>query len=270
MRSIWAIRPTLPDPTQIHPAPNSFADECRGMLVHLAVYVGALALLVILGAHLWGELPESAGPEPAAKAGWSLATRSYPAFAVSQFDLYGKTETYEIFRHPEGGRKDVLRWAAQGENSIEKPVAELEIYRPGSESQGSGPATAEIAARMNAQGWPELEAAGVIESKFGPVMLLRLAVDASDAASCVGFIKHFDEPNVRISGWSCQGDDMPARRASVGCMLNRLILLTSGNEPKLAELFARAELRRGSCTALPSTSADWVTGAQNPNLRGAL
>ena len=64
---------------------------------------------------------------------------------------------------------------------------------------------------------------------------------------------------------------MPARRAAVGCMLNRLILLTSGNEPKLAELFARAELRRGSCTAsASSTSADWPTGAQNPNLRGAL
>jgi hypothetical protein len=65
---------------------------------------------------------------------------------------------------------------------------------------------------------------------------------------------------------------MPARRPAVGCMLNRLILLTSGNEPKLAELFARAELRRGSCTdaAMPSTSADWVTGAQNPRLRGAL
>src|SRR3984957_3374248 len=165
MRSLWAIQPTPPDPTQIHPALNSFADECRRMLAHLAAYVGVLALLVILGAHLWGELPDSAGLEPAAKAGWSLATRAYPAFAVSQFDLYGKTEAYDIFRHPEGGRKDVLRWAAQGENSIEKPVAELEIYRPGSESQGSGPATAEIAARMNAQGSPELEAGCVIESK---------------------------------------------------------------------------------------------------------
>ncbi len=129
MRSIWAIRPTAPDPTQIHPVLNSFADECRGMLVHLAAYVGVLALLVIIGAHLWGELQDSAGLEPATKPGWSLATRSHPAFAVSQFDLYGKTETYEIFRHPEGGRKDVLRWAAQGE----KPVAELEIYRPGGE-----------------------------------------------------------------------------------------------------------------------------------------
>ena len=235
--------------------------------------MGVLALLAIIGAHLWGKLPDSAGLEPAAKAGWSLATHSRPAFSVSQFrrqpfDLPVKTDTYEIFRHPEGGRRDVLRWAVQGE----KPVAELEIYRPGGEAQGSGAAFAEIAARMNSEGWRELEAAGVIESKFGPVTLLRLAADASDAASCVGFIKQLDEPNVRISGWSCQRDNMPARRAAVGCMLSRLILLTSGNEPKLAELFARAELRRGDCTAaaMPSTSADWVTGAQNPKLRGAL
>jgi hypothetical protein len=34
----------------------------------------------------------------------------------------------------------------------------------------------------------------------------------------------------------------PARR--IGCILNRLILLTGGNQLKLAEVFARAELKR--------------------------
>jgi hypothetical protein len=93
MRSIWATRANPPDPTQIHSALSSLADECRGMLMHLALYLGILALLAITGAHLWAELPDSADLEPAAKAGWSLATRSYPAFAVSQFDLNGKTVT---------------------------------------------------------------------------------------------------------------------------------------------------------------------------------
>ena len=121
MRSFRAIRANPSYSTHIHPALNSFADECRRMLVHLAVYLGILALLAIIGAHLWGELPDSAGLEPAAKAGWSLATRAYPAFAVSQFDLYGKTEAYEIFRHPEGGRKDVLPWAAHRKTSLRPP-----------------------------------------------------------------------------------------------------------------------------------------------------
>jgi hypothetical protein len=53
-------------------------------------------------------------------------------------------------------------------------------------------------------------------------------------------------------------------------MLDRLTLLASGNEPKLAELFARSELRRSGCGASTSVSADWVTGADNPRLRGPL
>jgi hypothetical protein len=76
MRSIWATRPTPPNPTRIHPALNSFADECRGMLVHLAAYLGVLALLVILGAHLRGELPDSADLESAARTRLSPSASS--------------------------------------------------------------------------------------------------------------------------------------------------------------------------------------------------
>ncbi len=122
--------------------------------------------------------------------------------------------------------------------------------------------------RMGTQSPSDFEAAGVIDSKFGHVTLLRLA---GGARSCLGFVKRVDEPGLQISGWSCQGEDLPARRAAISCMLNRLMLLTAGNDPKLAELFARAELRRGSCAAATSAiSADWVTAAQNPLLRGRL
>jgi hypothetical protein len=254
-------------PAGIHPALTSFADECCGTLARLIAYVGTLVLLAIVGIHLWDLLPAGEAVEPSVKV-WSLATRSYPAFAVSQFDLPGKTETYEIFRHPEGGRKDVFRWAAQGE----KPVAELEIYRPGGESGQSGPAIADVATRMDPEGMRELETAGVIDSKFGAVTLLRLAGSADDTPACLGFMKRLTEPDLRISGWSCQGDTLPARRAAVGCILSRLILLTAGNDPKLAELFARAELKRASCapSAAPATSGDWVTDAGNPRLRSGL
>ncbi len=55
-------------------------------------------------------------------------------------------------------------------------------------------------------------------------------------------------------------------------MLNRLILLTAGNDTKLTELFAHAEVRRSDCatSGAPVLSADWVTGTDNPHLRGAL
>jgi hypothetical protein len=253
--------------TRIHPALRSFADECCGVLARLIAYVGALALIAIAGISLWDELPLKGLGDPAARSAWSNAARAQPAFAVSQFDSYGKTEAYEILRHPDGGRKDVLRWAALGE----KPIAEIEIYRPGRELNETGPPIAEIAGRMDPDGMRELQAAGVIDSKFGAVTLLGLSGRDSDARPCLGFMKGFDRPSLRISGWSCQGDTLPARRAAIGCILDRLILLTAGNDPKLAELFARAELKRGNCApAVPATSADWVTGAQDPRLRGAL
>ena len=59
---------------------------------------------------------------------------------------------------------------------------------------------------MDPNGARELEAAGVIDSKFGNVTLLRRAGSADGARSCLGFVKRFDEPNLQISGWSCQGE----------------------------------------------------------------
>ena len=236
--------------TRIHPMLTSFADEVCGTLARLIAYVVMLALLAIGGLSLWDQLPDATAMEPVAKGSWSLTGRSSPAFAVSKFDSQDKTESYEIFRHPEGGRKDVFHWSGPDKT----PLAELEIYRPGGELNQSGPAIAEIAARMDSEGMRELEAAGVIDSKFGTVTLLHLVGGADTARSCLGFIKRVDEPNFRISGWSCQGDNLPARRAAISCMLNRLILLTGGNDPKLAELFARAELRRSDCalSAVPA------------------
>ena len=258
--------------TRIHPALTSFADECCAALARLIAYVGALTLLGIVVLHLWDALPTAATGEPAGKPGWSVASRSRPAFAVSSPDPPEKSETYEIFRHPDGGRKDVFHWGPLDE----KPVAELEIYRPGgefsqAEAVSSEAAETEIAARMGVDGGRGLETAGVVDSKFGTVTLLRVTGNSGGAKACLGFIKRLGDPVLLISGWSCQGSGVPARRAAIGCMLNRLTLLASGNEPKLASLFARAELKRGSCASVPnSVSADWVMDAENPRLRGAL
>jgi hypothetical protein len=159
MQSFFGRCANLYNPTQIRPVLNGLADECCGMLASLVAYAGALALLAIVGIHLWDQLPAREAAEASVKAGWSVATRAHPAFAVSQFDLAGKTETYEILRHPGGGRKDLLRWTVPDGKHGQKPVAEFEIYRPGGESNESGP-LADLAARMDPDGLRELAQAG--------------------------------------------------------------------------------------------------------------
>jgi hypothetical protein len=90
----------------IRPALASFVDEVCGTLARLCAYLMTLALMAICGIALWEHLPDVAATETSPKT-WSQAGRIAPAFAVSQFIFPGKIETYEVFRHPEGGQGPV-------------------------------------------------------------------------------------------------------------------------------------------------------------------
>jgi hypothetical protein len=258
MSLLWA-NPADAFRAPIHPELTSFADELCATVARIFLYVGTLALLAIFAVHGWDRLRIMAGNAPAAQTGWSLAGRARPAFAVNQPN---GSVTYTALHHARGGRKDVLRWIG----TDDKPVAELEIYRPGSEFNPSRPTEAGLAARMGVTP-PRMEAAGLVDSKFGPVELMVRPDATEPPAACLGFVKRIAEPHVQISGWSCQGDGLPARRAAIGCMLDRLVLLGAGNEPKMAQLFARAEVERTDCGAGPS---DWISASDEPLLRGTL
>jgi hypothetical protein len=62
-------RPIPYDPTRIHPALTSSADEFFSTLARLLAYVGVLALLAIVGIHLWDELRAGLASERATKTG---------------------------------------------------------------------------------------------------------------------------------------------------------------------------------------------------------
>jgi hypothetical protein len=268
MRSFRADPAGFSFSRRIHPALTSFADEVGATLARLIAYVMTLAILAVLGLYGWDQLPRTEVSEPIAKLTWAVADRSHPSFTVSRLDTQERSVTYEIRRHPEGGRKDIFRWTDQAG----RPAAELEIYRPGSEADAAKDARADLAAQMHSDGGSDLETAGVIDSKFGTIALFRPAGVPDGAGSCLGFLKQIGDPPLQISGWSCQNPSTPVRRAAIGCLLNRLTLLASGNDPKMAEFFAHAELRRGTCagSAPSAQSADWVTRTENPRLRGAF
>ncbi len=254
----------------IHPALRDFADECRAVAVRVMAYVSGLAVLAIIAADLFAAAPvalHAEAPGVSAPPGWIEAGRPHPAFAVSKLDLADKTEAYTILRHPEGGRKDILGWSV---GPGERPIAGLEIYRPGGEIDAFADPAAALAARMTGAQDGEVEPAGVTDTKFGPVALLRLSGAAADRQSCLGFARVFENPHIRISGWSCQAQPVAAQRAFLGCTLNRLTLLSAGNDPKLAELFARAELKRDTCSMTQAPTAGWLASADAPSLRGPL
>jgi hypothetical protein len=252
--------------SEMRPALTSFADEVTATVARVFAYVGVIALFGILGVHAWDQVQLEWTEEPSTKTGWSAAERASPAFALSRQGISNKvrdSETYLVSLHSSGGRKDVIRWRGSGD----KALAELEIYRPGAEYGSISTARADLAARMLSPAG-HLESAGVIETKFGGVALLRQA-GANDNASCLGFLKRIDDPTLQISGWSCQGDGLPARRPDIACMLNQVMPLGPGNDSKLSQLFVRPEPQGAGCPPL-TVAADWISAKETPILRGSL
>ena len=252
---------------QIHPALRSFRDEARAFTVRFLAYVSGLAsLAAVLADLLVAPVGAAIEPKPAAEPGWAVATRAQPAFTIPRIDLSGMTEPYELLRHPGGGRKDTLRWAPGADG---KPSASIELYRPGDEIDRFRPAEIVLSDRIGT-GYPvRTEASGTIASKFGPVHLIRLTGDVPGKA-CTGFARDFAAPRLRISGWVCEPPSAPAQRAAIACLLDRFVLLSAGNDPRLAEMFAHAELKRTGCYAALNGRADWITTLDDPVLRGRL
>jgi hypothetical protein len=271
MSSADVNRATLREPKLIATLTN-FADEFRATTMRMMAYLCGVAVLALLATDIASRLQDDIdlGPRLSLRqSAWHPVERAIPAFAAPSPDLGDKTATYEILRHAEGGRKDVLKWSNSG---MAMPWAEIEVYRPGAESPGFAPASLEIGGRTALWNVRDVQADGVIDSKFGPVALVAFSTQAAGKFSkCTGFARSFDDPQVQISGWTCGGSARPNGRQAVACLLNRLNLLAAGSDPKLADLFARSELKRqADCGSAAVTSDSWLNTIDEPELRGTV
>jgi hypothetical protein len=254
--------------------------------LRLGAYLGTLGVLALLGGRLVAALPLGHEEDtPQVVAQWAAAGHLQPAFDLASADSDGKTLTYEVLRHPAGGRKDILDGPA-GPGGV--PLTRIEIYRPGAELVWSAATRNDLAAQLAPAGWSGGEPAGMLDSKFGPVALMRFAqpqdravsgasvsAAATASAGCTGFMASFPEgaeaSRLRLSGWDCRGDQPAAQRADLGCMLDRLTLLTAGGDARLAARFARAELHRRGCgEAAQASATTWISSPDGPLLHGAV
>lgn len=250
----------------MHPAVYSLRNEISAIVVRVAAYLSGVALLAIIAANLtYSETVEAAIEEVRPKE-WIAASRPNPAFTLTLPEFYDKSASYDILRHPDGSRKDIMAWDATG-----RPFARIVVLRPGPEQAAFGSAVGEIARQTGVQAADRVQPAGVVQTKFGAVQLVGFStLHGGEANRCLGFAAPFDSPPLQMSGWFCQPGPAPVARSLVVCALDRLTLLTSGNDPRMAELFARAELKRGLCGTATAANADWLSGPADPALRGRL
>jgi len=228
----------------LHPSAPTLTGEIRAIAVRLFAYISGIAGLAVLAAELFQSAPVVAAIEPTVRPDWLTIERPAPAFEANLPEL-SEEARYVIQRHVRGGgRKDIISFGEPG-RSVRYVM--LEIYRPGAELSDFADPASEIASRAGS-----LRPAGAvrvslpIETKFGRMASVDFAVGRFGGGHCVGFVRNFNMPRLQIAGVSCNMDTIVDRTA-VTCMLDRLTLLSSGSDQKVAEIFARAEVNRKFC-----------------------
>jgi hypothetical protein len=260
----------------VHPGLRTLADGVQANAPRVLAGLAGFGLLALLAARLVTSPAGLAAGEPVRGPDWANIERPHRAFALAVPASEEAAPRYLIRRHVlGGGRKDVIGW---GDAASATPVGMVEIYRPGSELESFADAPTEIAARtsdLGAVGPATL--LGTMDSKFGPLSLVEFAAHSPiTARNCLGFVRIFDEPRLQISGWYCNAGPEIVDRGVLACALDRLTLEAAGGEPKVAELFARAETRRTFCgkksplIAATPRRPDWIEAASHPKLRGRL
>ncbi|HEX3937603.1 MAG TPA: hypothetical protein VHX43_08860 [Xanthobacteraceae bacterium] len=233
-----------------HHVPCTVPGDFRATIVRLFAYMGGLAVLAIAAASFFRTPSVVAAIQPAPRAEWINVERPHPAFDMQMPELAAAGFNYAILRRgSDGARKDVLTW---GEPGAAGPYVMAEIYRPGGAGEHFLDAPSEIAARIvDFTVTDDVKPAGQIDSKFGPVSLVDFAIAMPGARNgprrCLGFTRPFDDPSLQISGWYCSAGTQPVDRATLACALDRLTILSAGGDPKVAGLFAHAELKRTFC-----------------------
>ncbi len=257
-----------------HAAPYSLLEDIRATAVRTFAYMGGLAALAILAASLL-RMPDSlAAFETSPQAEWTNVDRPHAAFELSMPELAASEPDYAILRrNADGARKDVLTWGEAGSSG---PYVMVEVYRPGTMGEDFIDPPSEIAARIvKFKVSDDVKLVGKLDTKFGSVPLVDFAI-APDGRErrCLGFARAFDSPAMQIAGWYCSSGQEVVDRATIGCALDRLTILSAGGDPKLDALFAHAELRRTFCgqrspilAATPEHEVQVVT-PRAINLRG--
>jgi hypothetical protein len=245
--------------------------DLRHTLPRLLAYMGALAMLAGGPVYLLRAAPVAAAIEPAQRPEWTAVSKPFPAFALSMPELASAGTNYEVRRHSEGGgRKDIRSW---GDVGIDGPHFTLEIYRPGSEFIRFSDAPHEIAVRTEERvAVRNIRSAEPVESKFGPIPAVGFSDKPDGSRRCIGFVRDFEHPRMQIAGWYCAAGAEEVERGMVSCALDRLTLLAGGNDAKLGELFARAELKRHFCgqRSVLLTPTPKLSPAPAATLRGGL
>lgn len=259
---------------------------CFGLIggAHLAWRTAAAALGIAGAAALIAAVPEllsqsdfavspaQAAITPTAPArtasglgeSWQAIARPIAVFGLESPELEKLTLVYSARRNPQGTeRDDTLRFGRFADGTAHLHLAARRM----AEVPEPAPRFFVALAREAAQYELALDHAAVpvaMPTKFGIVETADATLAGSAAArACIAF-RHLSRVQpLQLSGWWCGTPERPADRGQLACLIDRLDLLSAGEDRPLRQVFTQAELNRnGACSvsrlALSGRKANWL------------
>lgn len=270
LATLWPPQP-FRSLTRLLPRPSPF-----NIAVLAALALGALALF---GNHP----PDMAAPAATAATapaerpadtgfpitGWQENRRPIELVALEAPELRRVKSVYRSRSHPSGRREESLSWTDPRDGGVAHIAVQL-----GARGEDS-PLFVDLARRAAVQSLSVVRMAPPqrLLTKFGDVEVADLALSAPDGQEmpCLGFRRRSVDDGPGLAGWYCLAKPT-VERPALACFIDRLALMSAGEDLALRRFFTEAEKRRATCpTSRVSTGrrATWLdVDGEAPMIRG--
>jgi hypothetical protein len=194
-------------------------------------------------------------PSPAIGEAWLRIAKPVALIGLESPELDRQPAAYEAQRSPDGARR--LDTLVYGGFDGDKPHLQLRMLVERSQTTAQPFVIALV--RDAAERGMSVQRSGVPDSvatKFGPLDTADATLsDGSTSRHCIAFRKPPSDGPMTLSGWWCGIAARPADRQQLACLIDRLDLLSAGDDPALRAAFARGELARQPACAPPRLAA---------------
>lgn len=208
---------------------------------------------------------------PAAMDGsaWVEIARPVALFGLEASEA-GRRTGYEARRSADGQRReDVLTFGAfEGETPFLGLTLRMRPASPEAEAAaGEGQPFLVSLVRDSAARALSVTRSGAVttlETKFGPVETADIGMsDGEHIRACIGFRHGGAEAAFGFTGWWCAAPGRAAERTQLGCVIDRIELLSAGDDRGLRAAFAKlGQVRNAACTvqrvASSGHKASWL------------
>lgn len=207
-------------------------------------------------------LPIAAGQE-----GWVMIGRPIALFGLESPEL-DKRSAYEARRSQDGQRREDMLSFGEFGDSKSFLALKFQVNRDAQVQKAlaglAQPFVITLVRESAARGLSigRSGAATTIETKFGTVETADIGLsDGKAGRACIAF-RHLDgAAHLSFSGWWCGSEARPADRAQLICLIDRIDLLSAGDDPELRANFARTELNRRQGCSVPRLAATGRKGS---------